>query len=68
MRKITKNALFFFLILFGLVAAAPEKTKGIFLITGIFDCCQGTFPNAYCEKNACWLAPNCDDDEDCNAN
>lgn len=68
MRKTTRSVLFFLLLVFGLVAAAPATTKGIFLFTGVFDCCKGDPPNAYCAVNGCWFTSNCVLDSDCNVN
>jgi hypothetical protein len=65
----TLRGVFIALILVaGLVAWVPEETKGIFLITGVWDCCQGSGPEAWCEPDGCWFVKDCSSDEDCRAN
>jgi len=61
-----RNTMFFLLLLFSLVAATPERARGIFLISGVFNCCSETSSGLpYCMDNGCWFVSNCQSDSDC---
>lgn len=32
---------------------------------GIFNCCKGAGPDAYCCISCCWFTPNCVNDQGC---
>ena len=68
MKRLLRGALVVLALALAGMTAAPiaasdgdERARGIFLITGIFDCCDGDI----CVANGCWFVANCDDNGDC---
>jgi len=65
MKRFTHGLLLALFLIFGLAAFAPQQTRGIFLLSGVHDCCKDRGTGPYCERNGCWLVQNCDHDDDC---